>query len=941
MTDLDVNATELIPISIGAYIKGEKGDTGATGPAGATGAQGPTGPQGATGQTGTAGPRGQTGDTGATGPTGPAGAQGAKGDTGNTGPTGPQGPKGDTGVTGAKGDTGATGPTGANGPQGIRGAVGPQGAQGIQGEVGPAGPQGVIGPKGNTGDTGPQGPIGLTGATGSQGPTGAKGDKGDIGLTGPAGVAGPTGPKGDTGSQGIQGERGITGATGATGPAGPTGPTGLTGPAGAKGDQGIQGVAGPTGATGPKGDTGLTGATGPAGPDGPAGVAGPTGPKGDTGDTGPAGATGPTGADGPTGPQGPVGPQGPKGDTGAQGATGPTGPQGIPGTVYTSTDQLVEGSTNQYFTQFRATGSPLTSLPTPTNVAVSATDTVLQGIAKLQGQVSSKEPAITAGTSAQYLTGTKGLADFATTVRATVLTGLSVATSSAVVAADTALVAFGKLQAQVTGLLSATSNLDNTSDVNKPISTATQTALNLKAPLASPAFTGTVTGITAAMVGLGNVTNTSDANKPVSTATQTALNLKVDTTALTSYRTLTNNTFTGTSAATTFPTTVAQIVPAILNTMIWKPLTASQAVVPTVLTLMNVDTSVANTVTNSHSIGELTITTIQGGGYCDLAFAKEYRFSMLNASTAGQLVGTKHVLEPDSSNSGTAATYVLEQFDNMTGSVTWVSKFQRNFLDPRLVTYHAGGHIHYPNVLAANYTFSDADSGKVFFLNSASNVTWTIPATVSDGFEVQITQGVLGGKITIVAGSGRTVLSNATRATTSFAYDTCVVTAAASSSYLLYNWKEPLPTQLLNTTSATTRNVTTVAAIPALVANLEANSTYDVAFNCAYTTTDVAQSLKLGFASTATGAVFILDAGVQISNVASASGTVQGPLNASTATVAGTGSVITVEQNGFIRGKIVTSSTAGTFTITAAGISTASTLTIPSNKAVLYVKKVA
>jgi hypothetical protein len=36
-------------------------------------------------------------------------------------------------------------------------------------------------------------------------------------------------------------------------------------------------------------------------------------------------------------------------------------------------------------------------------------------------------------------------------------------------------------------------NVDNTSDVNKPISTATQTALDLKAPLASPTFTGTVT----------------------------------------------------------------------------------------------------------------------------------------------------------------------------------------------------------------------------------------------------------------------------------------------------------------------------------------------------------------------------------------------------------------------------------------------------------------
>jgi hypothetical protein len=71
-------------------------------------------------------------------------------------------------------------------------------------------------------------------------------------------------------------------------------------------------------------------------------------------------------------------------------------------------------------------------------------------------------------------------------------------------------------------------NIDNTSDANKPISTATQTALNLKANIASPTFTGTVSGIDKTMVGLGNINNTSDANKPVSTATQTALDLKID-----------------------------------------------------------------------------------------------------------------------------------------------------------------------------------------------------------------------------------------------------------------------------------------------------------------------------------------------------------------------------------------------------------------------------
>ena len=54
------------------------------------------------------------------------------------------------------------------------------------------------------------------------------------------------------------------------------------------------------------------------------------------------------------------------------------------------------------------------------------------------------------------------------------------------------------------------------------------TDLAAKAPLASPAFTGTVTGVTATMVGLGSVNDTSDADKPVSTAQQSALNLKAD-----------------------------------------------------------------------------------------------------------------------------------------------------------------------------------------------------------------------------------------------------------------------------------------------------------------------------------------------------------------------------------------------------------------------------
>ena len=48
------------------------------------------------------------------------------------------------------------------------------------------------------------------------------------------------------------------------------------------------------------------------------------------------------------------------------------------------------------------------------------------------------------------------------------------------------------------------------------------------APVNSPTFTGTVSGITKTMVGLGSVDNTADADKPVSDDTQAALDLKAD-----------------------------------------------------------------------------------------------------------------------------------------------------------------------------------------------------------------------------------------------------------------------------------------------------------------------------------------------------------------------------------------------------------------------------
>ena len=67
------------------------------------------------------------------------------------------------------------------------------------------------------------------------------------------------------------------------------------------------------------------------------------------------------------------------------------------------------------------------------------------------------------------------------------------------------------------------------------VTSAIQTQINSKAPTVDPTFTGTVSGVTKTHVGLGNVDNTSDANKPVSTATQTALDAKASNTDLSTH----------------------------------------------------------------------------------------------------------------------------------------------------------------------------------------------------------------------------------------------------------------------------------------------------------------------------------------------------------------------------------------------------------------------
>ena len=91
------------------------------------------------------------------------------------------------------------------------------------------------------------------------------------------------------------------------------------------------------------------------------------------------------------------------------------------------------------------------------------------------------------------------------------------------------------------------------------------------ATLASPNFTGTVSGISKAMVGLGAVDNTSDSAKPVSTATQTALDLKAN---------VANPTFTGTLTAPTLNASSTLQINGINTDTLYNPRVWVQAISP-------------------------------------------------------------------------------------------------------------------------------------------------------------------------------------------------------------------------------------------------------------------------------------------------------------------------------------------------------------------------
>jgi len=142
-----------------------------------------------------------------------------------------------------------------------------------------------------------------------------------------------------------------------------------------------------------------------------------------------------------------------------------------------------------------------------------------------------------------------------------------------------------------------TANVHGIADTSALALTATvNSGLALKANLAGPTFTGTVSGITKSMVGLGSVDNTADTAKPVSTAAQTALDLKAPlaSPALTGVPTAPTATA-GTS--TTQVATTAFVGTAVSNLVASAP--AALDTLNELATALGNDASFSTTITNS------------------------------------------------------------------------------------------------------------------------------------------------------------------------------------------------------------------------------------------------------------------------------------------------------------------------------------------------------
>jgi len=212
-----------------------------------------------------------------------------------------------------------------------------------------------------------------------------------------------------------------------------------------------------------------------------------------------------------------------------------------------TTDAVVEGSSNLYFTNARVASAPAVSALESRATAIESDITGIESAATtLSGRVSTAESGLSSeisrATAAEAALGTR-IDNVLSNVTPGSLDSLSEvvtafqAADSSLNGAITSLAssASSGLAAETSAREAADSALDSRldtaeSDINAIESAATTLSgrvTTAESSLSShTAATNNPHSVTKAQVGLGNADNTSDANKPVSSATQSALDAK-------------------------------------------------------------------------------------------------------------------------------------------------------------------------------------------------------------------------------------------------------------------------------------------------------------------------------------------------------------------------------------------------------------------------------
>jgi hypothetical protein len=287
--------------------------------------------------------------------------------------------------------------------------------------------------------------------------------------------------------------------------------------------------------------------------------------------------------------------------------------------------------------------------------------------------------------------------------------------------------------------------------------TTVTNALALKAPLASPTFTGTVSGITKDMVGLANVNNTSDALKPISLATQAALDDKLNsnvaavtyvtqTSAANTYATIMNPTFSGTVSGITKSMVGLENVDNTSDAN--KPIsTSTQAALDAKLNL--VEPSIDYYVTNSGSGAYLVNGVSNGTIYFEKG--KKYRIHV-NATghpfwiqTVSGAYSAGNIYSTGITNNGTQNGHILVELPQNAPQLYYVCQFHSMMAGSINTATTQYDNTYIPITGTTRTISSSTDKYNILEFSSGSPITVTIPNDTQDsgwsiGSSVEIRQ---------------------------------------------------------------------------------------------------------------------------------------------------------------------------------------------------------